>query len=198
MGHPIGMFNSLDQSKTESWIDLAGGLLRVGVLRCEVIIFPYLHLMALRFLGSWCSVQKSPLGFCLIFLDCCSREDFIYRQSPKERYYYNGLVLHVKKVWGVNGSSSSSLSYLLRVMDNGLLFIWTLCLQLGRVILVGIETLHFGRRYHIASCGVFGENEMLEVLRDVNNLSLKLKPFFLRTSLDSSVAFHSPQKKIKK
>ena len=89
MGHPIGMFNSVDQSKTESWIDFAGGLLRVGVLRCEVIIFPYLHLMALRFLGSWCEVQKSPLGFCLIFLDCCSREDFIYGQSPKERHYYN-------------------------------------------------------------------------------------------------------------
>ena len=167
-------------------------------MRCEVIIFPYLHLIALRFLGSWCGVQKSPLGFCLIFLDCCSREDFIYGQSPKERHYYNGLVLHAKKVWGVNGSSSSSLSYLLRVMDNGLLFIWTPYLQLGRVILVGIETLHFGRRYHIASCGIFGENEMLEVLRDVNNLSLKLKPFFLRTSLDWSVAFHSPQKKKKK
>ena len=161
MGHPIEMFNSVDQSKTESWIDFAGGLLRVGVLRCEVIIFPYLHLIALRFLGSWCSVQKSPLGYCLIFLDCCSREDFIYGQSPKERHYYNGLVLHAKKVWGVNGSSSSSLSYLLRVMDNGLLLIWTPYLQLGRVILVGIETLHFGRRYHIASCGIFGENEML-------------------------------------
>ena len=154
--------------------------------------------MALHFLGSWCGVLKSPLGFCLIFLDCCSREDFIYGQSPKERHYYNGLVLHAKKVWGVNGSSSSSLSYLLRVMYNGLLFIWTPYLQLGRVILVGIETLHFGRRYHIASCGIFGENEMLEVLRDVNNLSLKLKPFFLPTSLDWSVAFHSPRKEKKK
>ena len=61
-------------------------------------------------------------------------------------------MLHAKKVWGVNGSSSSSLSYLLRVMDNGLLFIWTPYLQFGKVILVGIETLHFGRRYHI----VFG------------------------------------------
>ena len=57
---------------------------------------------------------------------------------------------------------------------------------------------YFGRRYHIASCGIFGENEMLEVLRDVNNLSLKLKPFFLRTSLVWSVAFHSPQRKKKK
>ena len=83
-------------------------------------------------------------------------------------------------------------------MDNGLLFIWTPYLQLGRVILVGIETLHFGRRYHIASCGIFGENEMLEVLRDVNNLYLKLKPFFLPTSLDWSVAFHSPRKEKKK
>ena len=47
---------------------------------------------------------------------------------------------------------------------------------------------------HIASCGVFGGNKMLEVLRDRNGLSLKLRPLFplfLRTLLDWSVAFHS-------
>ena len=46
---------------------------------------------------------------------------------------------------------------------------------------------------HIASCGVFGGNRMLEVLRDRNGLSLKLRPFspFSLYFLDWSVVFHS-------
>ena len=32
--------------------------------------------------------------------------------------------MHVQKVWGVYGPPSSSLSNSLRVLDNGVLFIW--------------------------------------------------------------------------
>lgn len=41
-------------------INLVGGQPRVGVLRCERITIPYLHLMACCFLGSWWRLNVSP------------------------------------------------------------------------------------------------------------------------------------------
>ena len=49
-----------------------------------------------------------------------------------------------------------------------------ICLQLHRVLSEGIEILPSGRQCHIA---LFGENGMLEVLRDVNGLFLIFKHF---------------------
>ena len=39
------------------------------------------------------------------------------------------------------------------------------------------RNITFWKLCHIALCGVFGENGMVEVLRDVNGLFLNLKPF---------------------
>ena len=52
-----------------------------------------------------------------------------------------------------------------------------ICLQLHRVLSEGIEILPSGRQCHIALFGAFGENGMLEVLRDVNGLFLIFKHF---------------------
>ena len=89
-------------------------------------------------------------------------------------------------MWGVSGSSSSSLSYSLRVVDNGVVYLDSngLCqrglliyLQLGKVLSASIKIFLFGRLCHIASWGVFSKKGMLEFLREMNYLSLKSNPF---------------------
>ena len=43
--------------------------------------------------------------------------------------------------------------------------------------LADVITYLLGGRRHIASCGTFGGNEMLGILRDVNGLSFESNPF---------------------